>query len=90
MQRNKIKYTQGFKIAVMVICVAVTAITGLPGPRWLLKIGAVFIKTETELILKSRWVIPERLLMAGFHFKYPALDSALEAIINDQALITNQ
>lgn len=56
---------------------------GFPLPVWLLKIGAVVIKTETELILKSRWVIPERLLNAGFQFKYATLDSALKAIIND-------
>ncbi len=35
---------------------------GLPSPAWLLKIGAVIINTETELILKSRWVVPEKLL----------------------------
>ena len=62
----------------------------LPLPAWLLKIGAILIKTETELILKSRWVIPERLLNAGFQFKYATLDSALKAIINDQALVANQ
>ena len=55
----------------------------LPLPAWLLQIGAILIKTETELILKSRWVIPERLLNAGFQFKYATLDSALKAIIND-------
>ena len=32
---------------------------GLPSPKWLLKLGALFIKTETELVLKSRWVLPE-------------------------------
>lgn len=56
---------------------------GLPASEWLLKIGAILIKTETELILKSRWVIPERLLNAGFQFKYPAMDAALKAILND-------
>jgi uncharacterized protein (TIGR01777 family) len=50
---------------------------GLPSPAWLLEIGAVFIKTETELILKSRWVLPERLIKAGFTFEYPTLSSAL-------------
>jgi NAD dependent epimerase/dehydratase family enzyme len=57
---------------------------GLPMPRWLLKMGAVLIKTETELILKSRWVIPARLLEAGFQFKYPNLDAALKNILNEQ------
>src|SRR5690606_20244345 len=32
---------------------------GLPAPKWLLELGAVLIKTETELVLKSRWVLPE-------------------------------
>jgi uncharacterized protein len=56
---------------------------GLPSPAWLLTIGAVLIKTETELILKSRWVIPEKLLRAGYAFKYPTLDGALENILHD-------
>ncbi len=56
---------------------------GLPMPGWLLKMGATLIKTETELILKSRWVIPEKLLEAGFEFKYPAIDKALENILNN-------
>jgi uncharacterized protein (TIGR01777 family) len=56
---------------------------GLPSPAWLLKIGAVMIKTETELILKSRWVLPEKLLNAGYTFRYPSLDKALENIIHN-------
>lgn len=56
---------------------------GLPSPAWLLKIGAVIIRTETELILKSRWVIPEKLLRAGYIFKYPILDGALENILSN-------
>jgi hypothetical protein len=55
---------------------------GLPTPTWLLKMGAVLIKTETELVLKSRWVIPERLINAGFEFKYPTMDAALKNILN--------
>lgn len=43
---------------------------GLPAPAWLLELGAVFIKTETELILKSRWVVPTRLTQAGFTFEF--------------------
>lgn len=38
-------------------------------PKWLLELGAVFLGTETELVLKSRYVYPERLLNAGFQFK---------------------
>jgi uncharacterized protein (TIGR01777 family) len=44
---------------------------GLPANRWMLEIGAVFMRTETELILKSRRVVPARLLEHGFGFKYP-------------------
>jgi uncharacterized protein (TIGR01777 family) len=53
---------------------------GLPAPAWLLEIGAVVIRTETELILKSRWVIPDRLIKAGYTFLYPTLTSALEEV----------
>lgn len=55
---------------------------GLPSPEWLLEIGAVLIRTETELILKSRWVLPERLLTSGFAFTYPTLATALEEILS--------
>ena len=44
---------------------------GLPAKKWMLEIGAVFMRTETELILKSRRVVPARLLEHGFNFKYP-------------------
>ncbi len=63
---------------------------GLPAPVWLLKMGAVIIKTETELILKSRWVIPERLLTAGFQFQYPEIDMALKQILSEQQQNSNQ
>jgi len=52
---------------------------GLPAREWMLEIGAVFMRTETELILKSRRVVPARLLEHGFNFKYPEwLDAALD------------
>lgn len=54
---------------------------GLPAPVWLLKKGAVIIKTETELILKSRWVIPQRLKEDGYTFKFPFLEQALNDIL---------
>lgn len=43
---------------------------GLPAPEWLLELGAIFKRTETELLLKSRRVWPGRLLQAGFKFQY--------------------
>jgi len=51
---------------------------GLPAPAWLLTLGAWIIGTETELILKSRKVYPQRLLDEGFVFEFPDLKSALE------------
>jgi uncharacterized protein len=44
---------------------------GIPSTEWMLKIGAFALQTETELLLKSRYVVPKRLLEAGFTFQYP-------------------
>ncbi len=44
---------------------------GLPATNWMLGIGALALRTETELILKSRRVVPGRLLASGFSFEYP-------------------
>ena len=44
---------------------------GLPATKWMLEAGAFFLRTETELILKSRRVVPRRLLDAGFQFQFP-------------------
>jgi NAD dependent epimerase/dehydratase family enzyme len=49
---------------------------GLPAMRWMLEIGAAFLRTETELILKSRRVVPRRLLESGFHFEFPMWSEA--------------
>jgi uncharacterized protein (TIGR01777 family) len=43
---------------------------GLPAARWMLEIGAFLLRTETELILKSRRVVPTRLTESGFSFRY--------------------
>lgn len=50
---------------------------GVPMPRWMLELGAIGMRTETELILKSRWVLPEKLTTAGFEFRYPTLEEAI-------------
>jgi NAD dependent epimerase/dehydratase family enzyme len=55
---------------------------GLPAFAWMLELGAKFIGTETELILKSRWVVPAKLSESGFVFKYPALEDALKEIVS--------
>ena len=44
---------------------------GLPATEWILGIGARLMKTETELILKSRRVVPSLLLESGYPFRYP-------------------
>ncbi|NND98614.1 MAG: TIGR01777 family protein [Pirellulaceae bacterium] len=49
---------------------------GLPANRAMLEIGAVFLRTETELILKSRRVVPTRLLDSGFDFQFSDWQSA--------------
>jgi len=50
---------------------------GLPASRWMLEIGAFLMRTETELIVKSRRVAPGRLLASGFVFRFPEMDGAL-------------
>lgn len=60
---------------------AVGARIGPPLPRWMLELGAMGIRTETELILKSRWVLPATLIDAGYRFRHPDLDEALHASV---------
>ena len=49
---------------------------GLPATRWMLAIGAVALRTEPELILKSRRVVPGRLVEDGFTFRFPEWNAA--------------
>jgi uncharacterized protein (TIGR01777 family) len=49
---------------------------GLPASRWMLEVGAVFLRTETELVLKSRRVVPGRMLDVGFTFDFPGWPEA--------------
>lgn len=51
---------------------------GLPAMEWMLEVGAFFLRTEAELILKSRRVVPGRLLGSGFEFRFPEMRAALE------------
>jgi len=55
---------------------------GLPAFEWMLKIGAAVIGTETELLLKSRWVLPTKLLQEGFEFRHPLLQGAIKDIVD--------
>jgi uncharacterized protein (TIGR01777 family) len=50
---------------------------GLPATEWMLEIGAFFLRTETELIIKSRRVVPGKLSASGFSFHFPQLEDAL-------------
>ena len=54
---------------------------GFPAPVGLLKLGARIIKTETELILKSRFIQPEKLIQTGFKFNYPKVEKAMENLV---------
>lgn len=54
---------------------------GLPLPEWLLEIGAILINTETELILKSRRVVPKKLIEAGYQFKFTDIEEALKDLV---------
>ncbi|HKS05689.1 MAG TPA: TIGR01777 family oxidoreductase [Gemmatimonadaceae bacterium] len=55
---------------------------GLPAAEWMLEIGAVFMRTETELILKSRRVVPKRLLDGGFTFELPVWPDAARELVH--------
>lgn len=58
---------------------------GLPASTWMLNLGAKVIRTEPELVLKSRWVIPNRLIKEGFMFKYGRLEQALQHILHTKS-----
>lgn len=51
-------------------------------PKWMLKLGALFIGSETELLLKSRWVLPDRLTQTGFRFRYARVEEALDNLMS--------
>jgi NAD dependent epimerase/dehydratase family enzyme len=55
---------------------------GLPAFDWMLEMGAALIGTETELILKSRWVLPAKLLNQGFCFKYEKIEDAIGEVVS--------
>lgn len=55
---------------------------GLPAPAYLLEVAAAIIGTETELMLKSRNVVPERLQQEGFTFQYATINQALEQLLS--------
>jgi uncharacterized protein (TIGR01777 family) len=52
----------------------------IPLWRWMLELGAFAIRTETELLLKSRWVVPSALLAKGFTFAHADLEDAVRSV----------
>jgi hypothetical protein len=54
---------------------------GIPAPAPLLELAAFFVRTESELVLKSRYVVPARLLRAGFEFQFPTWAEAAEDLV---------
>lgn len=55
---------------------------GLPATHWMLEVGAFVLRTETELLIKSRRVVPGRLLKSGFEFQFPTVGEAFQELIN--------
>jgi len=54
---------------------------GVPAFRWMLEPALWVLRYESEMLLKSRWVLPERLEAAGFRFRWPDLRPALEDVV---------
>jgi NAD dependent epimerase/dehydratase family enzyme len=54
---------------------------GLPATRWMAELGAFVLRSDTELLLKSRRVVPGRLLEAGFAFEHPEWPQAADDLV---------
>lgn len=54
---------------------------GLPATEWMLEVGTFLMRTETELVLKSRRVVPGRLLRSDFDFRYPEWEAAARDLV---------
>jgi len=59
---------------------------GLPAPRWMLEVGARLLGTETELVLKSRWVAPQRLFEGGFRWRWKQAGEAVANLVHRRGL----
>jgi uncharacterized protein len=59
---------------------------GLPATRWMLELGALLMRTETELVLKSRRVVPGRMRALGFQFRYPTWPEAARELVQRRTL----
>jgi len=62
---------------------------GLPATRWMLEIGTFFMRTESELVLKSRQVVPTLLLKHGFEFAFPNWPEAARDLVARSKASTN-
>jgi len=58
---------------------------GLPASNWMLEVGAFLLRTETELVIKSRRVIPRRLLESGFQFRFPTIRETFENLCDQNS-----
>jgi NAD dependent epimerase/dehydratase family enzyme len=55
---------------------------GLPAPAWLVRLGApLLLRTDPELAIYGRYVVPQRLLSEEFEFKFPGLEEALADLL---------
>jgi hypothetical protein len=55
---------------------------GLPATRWMLEFGAFCLRTETEVVIKSRRVVPGKLLADGFKFRFDDVKPAIENLLS--------
>lgn len=55
---------------------------GLGGTRWMVEVAALLHRTDSELLLKSRRVVPARLLDAGFRFHFPSWPAAARDLVS--------
>jgi len=63
---------------------------GLPATKWMAEIGAFFLRSDTQLTLKSRRVIPGHVLRAGFSFDYPTWPEAARDLVERRRAPTPQ
>ncbi len=56
---------------------------GLPATAWMIEIGTLLMQTESELVLKSRYVVPTRLLQSGFQFNFPEWAPAARDLVQN-------
>ncbi len=63
---------------------------GLPAASWMLEIGAFLLRTETELILKSRRAVPTVLLQNGFCFDFPVWPEAAQDLVQRSILVSRK